>query len=130
MGSYAIYAILFVIVVVGVYTYFTTKKKSNEFTEAHIENMEDIEKRTEGLSEEFNGLEEEEIYINLFVLYAAEQVRLTGRMVSSNRLSPMHEEFNNKYQALLGRSAPTIEKPYHKLKVALREKGFMVQPTS
>lgn len=125
MGIGGTLAILLVLTIVGFTAFKRFDSRKEEAVAAHLETMKDIEAEK---VEELEALDAEgDLYIRLFVIYSENHVKQTGRLISSNRLSPLEKEFREGYLKLLGKGLPEISAPYKRIKIALKAKDLMVK---
>ncbi|QNI21034.1 hypothetical protein [Vibrio phage vB_pir03] len=124
MTSYGYIALALVIGLVALASCWTVSKKRDEVNQQHMENVEEILEKKKAPPVE---MEEADLYIALFTIYARDHVTSTGRKLSSNRLSKLEAAYREGYQVLMGRGLPEMDKPYQRIKAALKSHDLMVE---
>lgn len=121
MGSYGLIILVVVLALVGFFTYRSYKSKMVEVNKEHAEKMQEIEAKVVD-----RELDEAELYIGLFIIYARDHVKRTGVKLSSNRLGAIEPKFREGYQILMSRELPKLNQFYKRIKTALKEADLMV----
>lgn len=122
---------LFILLGIVIYVIYNVRSRQKEALEKHNAKMQDlaqaIAKEAEDASIE---LDECDLYLRMFLVYAEQHVNTTGRLISSNRLSEIERNFREGYQSLIGKGLPPLESPYRQIKTLLREHDLMVKSHS
>lgn len=122
MGNIAYVILAVFILIVGTYIFTEHRKRTRKMLEEHNKKMES---KLQAKEVQYSPLREEDLYLGLFVCYAKNSVKRSGKKISSNRLSPIEKEFRELYLSMMGQ-LPEIQAPYKKLKEALRKEELMV----
>ncbi len=124
-----------VLIIVSLLIYSRVRKEKNvvnhEYKERQVKRDEELDRMEEqdaSITGEPVPLDEFEIYVQLLAIYTAEHVAKSNQLISSNRLSPLVKEFSAQYSRLMTKGVPVVDKPYHRIKEVLKQKGLMVKP--